>query len=488
MELFKLSALKLNQLFLSKKVSAEEIANYFLTRIEKNDPKIKSFLEVLKDRVLKKALILDQKLKTKQPLGRLAGVPVAIKNIIHIKGTKTTCGSKIMENYRAPFSATTVDLLEQEDALIIGTTNLDEFAMGSSTEKSAFFPTRNPWDLSRVPGGSSGGSAAAVAARFAPLALGTDTGGSIRQPAAFCGIPGFKPTYGRVSRYGMVAFGSSFDQIGPFATCCEDLALAMEILGRRDHKDSTTLDLPAESFSTHLSKSLKGFKIGVPVFKDLKGETAKNFENSLEILKKLGAKIIEVELDILKYAIAVYYILAPAEASTNLARFDGIRFGYRSPKAQDLNEVYELSREEGFGPEVKRRIFIGTYVLSAGCQDAFYKKAQKVRTLTINAFDKAFEECDLIATPTTPSPAFEIGGFANSDPVQMYLEDLFTVPVNIAGLPAISLPSGFDGKKLPFGLQLIGPQLHDTKVIQAGYAFEQAAPENFKIPPLFNQE
>lgn len=488
MELFKLSAVKLNKLFLSKKISAVEIANYFLNRIEKNDPKIQSFLEVLKDKTLKKAMLLDQKLKENKPLGRLAGVPVAIKNIIHIEGIKTTCGSKIMQNYQAPFSATVVELLEKEDALIIGTTNLDEFAMGSSTEKSAFFPTRNPWDLSRVPGGSSGGSAAAVAARLAPIALGTDTGGSIRQPAAFCGIPGFKPTYGRVSRYGLVAFASSFDQIGPFATSCEDLALTMEILGCKDPKDSTSLDLPRENFLSHLSKSLKGVKIGVPVLKDLKGETQKNFEDSLEILKELGAEILEVDLDILKYAIAVFYILAPAEASTNLARFDGIRFGHRSPDANNLDEVYELSREEGFGDEVKRRIFMGTYVLSAGCQDIFYKKAQKVRTLTINAFEKAFDTCDLIAMPTIPSAAFEIGGFANSDPVQMYLEDLFTVPANIAGLPAISLPSGFDSKKLPFGLQLIGPQLHDTKVISAGYAFEKAASKHFKIPPLFNQE
>ncbi len=488
MELFKLPASKIKELFLKKKMSAVEIADYFVKRIEKHDPKIQAFIEVLENRLQTQAQALDQKLKNQEPLGKLAGIPVAIKNIIHIKDVKTTCGSKIMQNYKAPFSASTVQLLEAEDALTIGTTNLDEFAMGSSTENSAFFPTRNPWNTSCVPGGSSGGSAAAVAARLSPIALGTDTGGSIRQPASFCGIVGFKPTYGRVSRYGMVAFASSFDQIGPMAFSTRDIALTMEVLGRNDPKDSTSLDLPPENFSEHIPSSLKNFKIGLPKLDNLTPEVKQNLGNSLKHLEHLGAEIIEIDLDILKYAIAVYYILAPAEASTNLARFDGIRFGHRSKKAGNLEEIYGLSRDEGFGAEVKRRILIGTYVLSSGHQDAFYKKAQKVRNLMISAFDKAFENCDLIAMPTTPSSAFEIGGIPAANPLQMYLEDLFTVPVNIAGLPAISLPSGFDSKKKPLGIQLIGPQMHDSRVIQAAIVYEKYLPQYFQIPPTFNQE
>ncbi|MFA5250205.1 MAG: Asp-tRNA(Asn)/Glu-tRNA(Gln) amidotransferase subunit GatA, partial [Parachlamydiales bacterium] len=484
MELFRLSARALNRLFLDRKLSAEEIALYFLKRARSCDRQIQAFLEILEERALKQARLLDHQQAAGEPLGPLAGVPVAIKNNMHIQGVKTTCGSKILKNYRAPFSATAVERLEKAGALLIGTTNLDEFAMGSSTENSAFFPTLNPWDPGLVPGGSSGGSAAAVASRSVLLALGSDTGGSIRQPAAFCGIVGFKPTYGRVSRSGLVAFASSFDQIGPLAASCEDIALALETIHGQDPKDATTLDLCKETFLGHDLASLQGLTIGVPKFADLKPETQSNFNQNLTVLQKLGATTIELDLDILKYAIAVYYILAPAEASTNLARFDGIRFGYRSPQATNLDQVYELSREEGFGAEVKRRILIGTYVLSASCQEAFYKKAQKVRTLTIRAFEKAFETCDLIATPTTPSSAFAIGGKPSDDPLQMYLEDLFTVPVNIAGLPALSLPSGFDRQNRPFGLQLIGPQLHDQKVLQAGRVFEKAASANFKIPPL----
>lgn len=488
MELYKLSALEIHNLFISNQLSAQEIVSYFLNRIQKYDPQIKSLLKVLSLRAEKKALLLDKKRKDKKTLGKLAGIPIIIKDNIHIKGEITTCGSKILENYKAPFDASVVNFLENEDAIILGKSNMDEFAMGGSTEYSAFFPTHNPWNLSCIPGGSSGGSAAAVAARLAPLSLGSDTGGSIRQPAAFCGITGFKPTYGRVSRFGLVAYGSSLDQIGPLGTNVKDIALAMEILSHPCFRDSTNLKMPIESYTEHLPFDLKEIKIGVPwhFLEGLETNKLKEIQKSIEILKKLGAKIIDIDLDILKYSIAVYYILAPAEASTNLARFDGIKYGLRSKKAKDLDEVYELSRDEGFGAEVKRRIMLGTYVLSSGLQVAYYKKAQKVRTLIIKAYEKAFDICDLIVLPTAPTSASTIG--KTTDPFIYYLQDLYTVSINLAGLPAISIPSGFDEKNMPCGLQLIGPQLHDTLVIRAGHAFEKATNFSNKIPPLFDKE
>ncbi len=488
MNIYKLSAAELSELFLKNKISASEIASYFLKRISKYDPQIKSLLSVLTDRAQKKALILDKKRSDKKPMGRLAGVPIIIKDVINIKGEITTCGSKFLENYRSVFDASVIKFLEEEDALLIAKSNLDEFAMGGSTEYSAFYPTHNPWNLKCIPGGSSGGSAAAVSARLSPLSLGTDTGGSIRLPAAFCGIVGFKPTYGRVSRYGLVAYGSSLDQIGPFATNVKDIALAMEVLSKPCSKDSTNLRFPAENFTDNLPTNLKNIKIGVPFrfLKDLEKTKRQNFDDSLSTLKNLGAEIVDIDLDILKYSLAVYYIIAPAEASTNLARFDGIKYGVRSKNAKTLDDVYDLSRDEGFGSEVKRRIMLGTYVLSSGYQDAYYKKAQKVRTLIIRAYEKAFSTCDLIVMPTAPFAAYEIGKV--QDPMQLYLLDLFTVSVNLAGLPAINLPSGFDKTHMPYGLQIIGPQLHDTAVIRAGHAFEKATDFSEKIPPLFDKE
>lgn len=485
--MYKKSALELRDLFLEKKISAVEITNYFLNRIAKFDKDLNCFINVLSKRALNRAKELDEKLKNNQPIGKLASVPLVIKDNMNIKDEITTCGSKFLTNYKAVFSSTLVELLEGEGAIILGKTNLDEFAMGTSCENSSFFPTKNPWDLSCVPGGSSGGSAAAVAARLAPISFGSDTGGSIRQPAAFCSIIGYKPTYGRVSRYGLVAFGSSFDQIGPMANSIDDIALIMEVIGRHCNKDSTSLDLPKESYLDNKKVSFENIKIGVPqnFLKDLKPNIRKNFDNSLKILKDLGAKIIDIDLDILKYSIAVYYILATAEASTNLARFDGIRYGKRSKNAKTLKEIYELSRDEGFGTEVKRRIMLGTYVLSAGYHDAYYKKAQKVRTLIIQAFEKAFSVCDFVAMPTTPSSCFKIGAIAN--PIEMYLQDLFTVSANLAGLPAISLPSGFDSNNKPLAFQLFAPVLQDVKLIQNAKIFEQAIKSN-KIPPLFDKE
>ncbi len=460
--------------FKKGELSAKEIVEASLKRMALHDPKIGAFLSVLTERALKKAEEIDKKRDQGKSLGKLAGVPIALKDNIHVKGELTTCGSKFLSNYKAPFDATVTRLLEEEDAIIIGKTNMDEFAMGSSTENSAYHNTKNPWDLNSTPGGSSGGSAAAVAARFCPIALGSDTGGSIRQPAAFSGVVGFKPTYGRVSRYGLVAFASSLDQIGPLTTNVQDAALVMEILGKHCEKDSTSLPLPWRAHNEHT----KELRIGVPkkFLEDLPSETRENFEHSLKIL---GAQIVDIDLGILKNSIAVYYIIASAEASTNLARFDGIRYGIRSPRAKTLEEVYDFSKQEGFGTEVKQRILLGTYVLSSGYQDAYYRKAQKVRTLIIEQFRKAFLQCDLVAMPTSPFTAFPLNSIA--DPVQMYLQDIYTICANIAGLPAVSVPSGFSKDKKPFGLQLIGPLLKDAEVLHAAHIFEKTA--NLQLTP-----
>ncbi|KPK32676.1 MAG: glutamyl-tRNA amidotransferase [Chlamydiae bacterium SM23_39] len=485
MELYKLSAIGLRNIFFKKNISAKEIVKYFINRIEKKDEKLKSIISLLKNRAEKKADILDKKISKNEPLGKLAGIPIIVKDNINIKNEITTCGSKFLKNYRSLFDASVIKFLDEEDAIIIAKSNLDEFAMGSSNEHSAFFKTCNPWNLKCVPGGSSGGSAAAVAARLSPISIGSDTGGSIRQPAAFCGIVGFKPTYGRVSRYGLVAFASSLDQIGPMATNVMDMALTMEVLENRCFKDSTNLRLPFENYTSNLLESLEGLKIGVPwdIFKNVDQNIYNNFKNSIEVLKSLKAEIISVELNILKYSTNVYYILSPAEAATNLARFDGIKYGVRS-KGKTLDDIYDLSRDEGFGEEVKRRIMLGTFILSSGFK--YYQKAQKVRTLIIRDFEETFKKCDLIALPTTPSSAFKIDSI--KDPVTMYLQDSFTIPANMAGLPAISVPSGFDEQRKPLGIQFMGPQLHDALVIKAGYAFEREVKYSFMIPPIFDEE
>lgn len=482
------SAIDIHNQFMNGEKTAVSIVEYFLNRIKKYDGQIGSFITVFSEKALQQAKELDKKRAAKQPLGRLAGIPIAIKDNILIKGEIATCGSKFLTNYRAPYNASVINLLLAEDAILIGSTNMDEFAMGSSTENSGIKKTFNPWNLNCTPGGSSGGSAAAVSARLCPLALGSDTGGSVRLPASFCGVVGFKPTYGRISRYGLVAYGSSLDQIGPFATSTADIALLMEVLGRHCEKDSTSIPENPENYLQHLSKSIKGMKIGVPwqFLEGLSAESKSIFQNSIEKMKELGATIVDIDLSILKYSIAVYYILATAEASTNLARFDGIKYGHRSSKARTLEEVYDLSKEEGYGSEVKKRIMLGTYVLSAGYQDAYYKKAQKVRTLIIDAYKKAFSKCDIIATPVAPSTAFEIGSIKDS--LQMYLEDIYTIGINLAGLPAISIPNGLDKDNKPSGLQLIGAQKQDDKVLYAANAIEKAFAFQKIVPKLVAEE
>lgn len=481
--LYHYSAVELRDLFLSGALSAEAICTSYLAHIKKTDPQVGAFISVLEERALTAAARLDAKRAAGASLGKLAAVPVAIKDIFHIKGEITTCASKFLANYRAPFEATAVRLLEAEDALLIGKTNMDEFAMGSSTENSAYQTTRNPWNLACVPGGSSGGSAAAVSACMSPLALGTDTGGSIRQPASFCGVVGFKPTYGRVSRHGVIAFSSSLDHIGPFGRTVDDVALSMEVIGRHCERDSTSIPESSFDYTREKGYGMKGLSVAVPwaFLEGLDEEVMANFKHSLTLLEQQGAKLVPVDLSILKYSIAVYYILATAEASTNLARFDGVRYGLRSKEAKTLAEVFEFSKEEGFGPEVKRRILLGTYVLSSSKKEHFYKKAQQVRAAMIQALNAVFKEADLIAIPTSPTTAFEIG--AVQDPLQMYLADIYTIGANLAGIPSISLPSGFDKKGLPFSLQLMAPQRKDHIVLRAAYAFEKAAALSL-IPPL----
>ncbi len=486
--MYKLSAIEIRDQFLHGECTAVSIVEYFLQRIAKYEGKIGAFLKVYEDKALYQAQELDKKRRLGQTLGKLAGLPIAIKDNILVKGEIATCASKFLTNYRAPYNATVIDLLLNEGAILIGKTNMDEFAMGSSTENSALQKTHNPWNLSCTPGGSSGGSAAAVAARLCPFALGSDTGGSVRLPAAFCGVVGFKPTYGRVSRYGLVAYGSSLDQIGPLATCTTDAALMMEVIGCHSDKDSTSIPNGPEDYLNHLTKSLNGTRVGIPwqFLHDLADEPKHVFQKSIHDMEELGAKIVEIDLSILKYSVAVYYILATAEASTNLARFDGIRYGQRSPRAKTLEEVYDFSKEEGFGSEVKRRILLGTFVLSAGYQDAYYKKAQKVRTLILNSYKDAFSKCDIIATPVSPFAAFEIGSI--KDPLQMYLEDIYTIGINLAGLPAVSIPNGFSHDGKPMGLQLIGPQKQDRLVLHIAHALEQALPQHSAIPELVKEE
>ncbi len=479
-----LGAIELRNRFVKGEISAKQIAQDYLDRITKLEPQIDAFLEVFEPSMMESADRLDAKRRGGETLGVLAGVPVAIKDAINIKGHVTTCGSKILKNFVAPFDATVIRRIHDEDGLCIGKTNLDEFAMGSSCEYSAFKLTKNPWDLSLVPGGSSGGSAAAVAAEMAPIALGSDTGGSIRLPSSFCGISGFKPTYGRVSRYGLVALASSLDQIGPFAFRCEDIELMMQVIGRHCNQDSTSMNIPAFAPVLFEERFKKGLKVGVPwkFLEQLPQESRKIFDRSIGHLRELGAAIVDVDLSLLASSVSAYYILLPAEASTNLARYDGIRYGLRSSNAHTLDEVYDLSREEGFGDEVKRRILLGTFVLSSGYQDAYYKQAQKVRQLIINRFDDAFATCDVVALPVSTGGAFPFG--AKSDPLSMYLEDIYTIGANLAGLPALSIPSGFLDDGRPIGLQLMGNQRADADVLAVGKAFQGITPYHTERPTM----
>jgi aspartyl-tRNA(Asn)/glutamyl-tRNA(Gln) amidotransferase subunit A len=463
----------------SGKVRAEEVLEAFLERIRRFDPKVRAFTRVLENESKAQARAVDQKIKEGNKVGRLAGVPIAIKDNLQIRGIETTCSSKILAGYKAPYNATVIERLQAEDAVFVGKTNLDEFAMGSSTENSALFKTANPWDVSRVPGGSSGGSAAAVAARMAAVSLGSDTGGSIRQPAALCGIVGIKPTYGVVSRFGLVAFASSLDQIGPFARNVEDAALTLSVIAGHDPKDSTSVTSARIDYAG-IASTVKGLKIGVPKEYFIPGtdpEVERSVQSSLEALKKLGAETKEISLPHTRYAVSAYYIIAPAEASANLSRFDGIRYGHsagRDGGTENLLEIYEKSRGSGFGPEVKRRIMLGTYALSAGYYDAYYLKAQKVRTLLTRDFDEAFRKVDAIVTPTSPTAAFRLGEKSN-DPLAMYLADIYTVTADLAGIPGISIPCGETKEKLPIGLQILGRHFDESAILRLAHAYEQSA-------------
>jgi aspartyl-tRNA(Asn)/glutamyl-tRNA(Gln) amidotransferase subunit A len=459
----------------AKKISARELAGEYFAAIEKRDPELNSYLTLSKDRAFAQADRVDAALKSSASLGPLAGVPVAVKDVISTQGVRTTCGSKILENYIPPYDATAVERLERAGAVILGKTNCDEFAMGSSTENSAYGPVLNPVSLDRVPGGSSGGSAAAVAAGLAVASLGTDTGGSIRQPGACCGIPALMPTYGRVSRYGLIAFASSLDRIGPFASNVADLAEVMAVIAGHDSNDSTSADVPVPSYTQDLEKAVTALRIGAPedyFGEGLDPEVKDKVQGGIALLEKLGCRRIPLRMPHTGYAIAAYYIVATAEASSNLARYDGARYGPRVPGAT-LIEMYRKTRERGFGPEVKRRIMLGTYALSAGYYDAYYLRAQKVRSLIARDFADAFQKVDVIITPTAPTPAFRLGE-KTADPLQMYLADIYTVTGSLAGVPGISIPCGKTHLGLPVGMQIFGPHFGEARVLQLARAFEKA--------------
>jgi aspartyl-tRNA(Asn)/glutamyl-tRNA(Gln) amidotransferase subunit A len=466
-------------------ISAVELTQAVLDRILSVDNAVKAYLTLTPEAALEQARAADAAMGG-QPQGLpLRGIPIAVKDILCTAGIPTTCGSRILEDFIPPYDATVVARLKAAGAVILGKTNTDEFAMGSSTENSAFFPTHNPWDLERVPGGSSGGSAAAVAAGECLGALGTDTGGSVRQPAALCGIVGLKPTYGRVSRYGLIAFASSLDQVGVLTRDVTDAAILLNVIAGHDPLDSTSLDAPVPDATAALTGDIRGMRVGAPreyFIPGMQPEVEAAVRAALEKLADLGAEIVEVSLPHTDYALPVYYLIAPAEASANLARYDGVRYGLRIV-GNSLEDTYKQTRGQGFGPEVKRRIMLGTYALSAGYYDAYYLKAQKVRTLIKGDFDRAFQQVDVIVTPTSPTTAFRIGE-KTDDPIQMYLSDIFTLSVNLAGICGINVPCGFDAQGLPIGMQIIGPALGETTILRVAYAYEQATDWHTRRPPL----
>jgi aspartyl-tRNA(Asn)/glutamyl-tRNA(Gln) amidotransferase subunit A len=453
-----------------------DLAESSLNAIAAQDSKIRAFLTINADAALAQAKAIDDKRKAGYPVGKLAGLPIAVKDNMCTLGVKTTCASRILENFVPPYDAGVVEKLKAAGAVIVGKTNLDEFAMGSTTENSAFQVTRNPWNLEHIIGGSSGGSAAAVAARLVPLSLGSDTGGSIRQPAGFCGVVGLKPTYGRVSRYGLVAYASSLDQIGPFATDVASAALLLEVIAGHDERDATSVDRPVPEYSRTVEQPLAGLRVGIArehFVEGLDREVTAAIQQSLEVYRSLGAEIVELSLPYSKYAIATYYLIACSEASSNLARFDGVHYGHRAAKFDNLIEMYSASRGEGFGAEVKRRIMLGTYALSAGYYDAYYLKALKVRRLIRQDFDAAFARCDVLASPIAPTVAPRLGELVN-DPLAMYLSDIYTISANLAGLPGLSLPCGFSSTGLPIGLQLLTAPFEEEKLLRAARMFERA--------------
>lgn len=472
MELTDLTVHELMEKVKNKEITIEEITKAYADRINEKEPEVNAFVSTRLDEAIA---------ESKNPE---AGIPIGIKDNICTKGIKTTCSSKMLENFVSPYDATVITKIKEKNMPILGKLNMDEFAMGSSTENSSFKITRNPWNLNKVPGGSSGGSAAAVAANLVPWALGSDTGGSIREPASFCGIVGLKPTYGLVSRSGLVAFASSLDQIGPMTKDVEDSAILLNIIAGHDENDSTSVKREKIDYTKNLKNSIQGMKIGVPkefFGEGINPEVKKSLESSIEEYKKLGAIVEECSLDVSESSLAAYYIIACAEASSNLGRFDGIRYGYRAKEYKNLKELFVKSRTEGFGKEVKRRIILGTYVLSSGYYDAFYKKAQKVRTYVKNKFDECFKKYDVLLTPVAPTTAFDIGSKTNN-PLEMYLADICTVSINIASVPAISIPCGVDSNNMPIGMQLIGNRFQEEKILNAAYAIEQQIKfrENYK--------
>jgi aspartyl-tRNA(Asn)/glutamyl-tRNA(Gln) amidotransferase subunit A len=475
-ELLRKSATEQSKALKNKEISAVELTQAAFDRINSLEEKIGAFNSLTQETALNTAKKVDEKIAKGEELPLLAGIPLALKDNMNLVGSKTTASSKILENFVSPYNATVTEKLLNNLVPIVGKANLDEFAMGSSNENSAFNKVHNPWDLNKVPGGSSGGSAASVSACEATLALGSDTGGSIRLPASFCGIVGMKPTYGRVSRYGLIAFASSLDQIGPFARTVEDAANLLEVISGYDPKDSTSLNLPVEHYSQGLDGDIKGKKVGVIkelMDEGLAPEVQQALQNAIETYKKLGCEIVEISLKKLKYSIGIYYILATAECSSNLARFDGVKYGYRTKNPENLLEMYTKTRAEGFGAEVKRRIMLGTYALSSGYYDAYYKKAQQMRALVTEEFNDAFKQVDVLISPTCPNTAFELGA-KSSDPLAMYLTDIATISCNLAGLPGISVPAGFDNSGMPIGLQILAPQLQETRLLNFAYKFEQA--------------
>ena len=477
MDLYNFTVHELHELLKKREVSAREITESVFTRINEVEEKVRAYIRLSGDKAFEHAERADRNIRNNAGnISVLTGIPVAIKDNICTEGIQATCASKILHNFRPPYNATVIERLEKEWYVHTGMTNMDEFAMGSSTENSSYQVTRNPWDITRVPGGSSGGSAAAVAAGECIAALGSDTGGSIRQPAALCGVVGLKPTYGRVSRYGLVAFASSLDQIGTITKDVTDCAIMLKAISGHDRTDSTSVDIPVPDYTTVLGENIKGVRIGIPREYFI-GGIDPSVENcvreSIKVFEGLGAVIVDISLPHTEYAIATYYIIATAEASSNLARYDGVKYGYRTKGQDDLIDMYMKTRDEGFGPEVKRRIMLGTYVLSAGYYEAYYKKAQQVRTLIKGDFDKAFESVDAILTPTSPTPAFRIGE-KTEDPLQMYLSDIFTISINLAGIPGISIPCGFTENGLPVGLQILGKHFDEEGILQIAYAYEQA--------------
>ena len=478
------SLLELSDALHEGQITSMALAEVFLQRIRQQDTVLNSFITVTEDEVRAQAAAADDRLRAGQAT-RLTGIPIAHKDIFCTKGVKTTCGSRMLQDFIAPYDATVVERLDRAGMVTLGKTNMDEFAMGSSNENSYFGPVRNPWDTQRVPGGSSGGSAAAIAARLAPVATATDTGGSIRQPAAFCGVTGLKPSYGRVSRYGMVAFASSLDQGGLIAASAADIALVLEEMAGFDERDSTSIDHPVESYVSMLGQSIEGLRLGIAVEHFSQGvepAVAQASKDAIALLEGQGAKVREIRLPHTELSVPAYYVVAPAEASSNLARYDGVRFGHRAADSQDLEDMYKRSRAQGFGDEVKRRIMIGTYALSAGYYDAYYLKGQQIRRLISGDFAQAFEDVDVIVGPTTPTVAFKIGEKAQ-DPVAMYLSDIFTIGVNLAGLPAMSLPAGFTNG-LPIGLQIVGNYFDEGRLLNLGHQYQQLSDWHRQVPAL----